>query len=78
MKTVISVPDSLFAQATALATRLEVSHCQLYAMALEKFVSEHQDNDLTARMNAYIDAYGQPVDPLFLGSVHCDMGQVAW
>lgn len=78
MKTAISLPDSVFEQADSLATRMHVSRSQLYVMALEKFIKEHQESDITEQLNAYIDAHGQPIDPVFLSASHRDMRQVEW
>jgi metal-responsive CopG/Arc/MetJ family transcriptional regulator len=43
MKTAISIPDSLFEDAEALAHRLHVSRSELYASALRAFVQEHDE-----------------------------------
>ncbi len=43
MKTAVSIPDPLFAQADELATRLHMSRSELYANALRAFVEEHDE-----------------------------------
>lgn len=78
MKTAISLPDSVFEQADSLATRLHVSRSQLYVMALERFIKEHQENDLTEQLDAFIEKHGQPIDPVFLNAVLPDMRKVEW
>lgn len=78
MKTAISLPDAVFEQADTLATRLHVSRSQLYVMALERFIKEHQESDITEQMNAFIDQNGQPVDPVFLSASLQDMRKVEW
>ena len=78
MKTAISLPDTVFEQADSLATRMHVSRSQLYVMALEKFIKEHQENDITAQVNEFIDKHGQPIDPVFLNAAHRDMRTVEW
>ncbi len=52
MKTAISLPDSLFESAEAMATRLGISRSQLYATALAEFIAEHEDASITARLDA--------------------------
>lgn len=52
MKTAISLPDDLFAMADSVAQDLGMSRSQLYAKALRAFIVSHQQNDLTARINA--------------------------
>lgn len=78
MRTAISLPDTIVEQADRLAARMQVSRNQLLVMALERFIAEHQGSDITERLNAYIDAHGQPIDPVFLGAPHRDMSKVEW
>ena len=78
MKTAISLPDTVFQEADVLASQMNISRSQLYVMALEKFIKEHQKNDITEQVNDYIDKHGQPIDPVFLTSAHRDMRKVEW
>ena len=68
MKTAISLPDEVFESADLLAGKLKVSRSKLYSMALEKFIRDNQKDDVTNRINEYIDKYGQPIDPIFLNA----------
>lgn len=52
MKTAISVPDTLFAQADALARLQGVSRSELYARAIEEYLARHRDEDVTSRLDA--------------------------
>ena len=52
MKVAISIPDPVFADAEALAKRMKISRSKLYAKALDAFVAEHANDDLTAIANA--------------------------
>lgn len=51
MKVAISIPDALFTEAERAAARLEVTRSGLYQRALERFLSEIQEDDVTRRMN---------------------------
>ncbi|HEX9549103.1 MAG TPA: hypothetical protein VF942_17315 [Acidimicrobiales bacterium] len=51
MKTAISIPDSLFDAADRLAHRLGLSRSQLYVRAIERFLAEESDDDVTAQLN---------------------------
>jgi predicted transcriptional regulator len=51
MKTAISLPDHLFEAAEKLARRLGISRSELYQRAIAQLVSEHQDSDITNRLN---------------------------
>jgi metal-responsive CopG/Arc/MetJ family transcriptional regulator len=60
MKTAISIPDAIFADAERLAERLGTSRSKLYAQAIEEFVSRHEEDDvsLTEQINAVIREIG--------------------
>lgn len=63
MKTAISLPDPLFAEAEDLAQQLGVSRSQLYALALAEFVSRRKDDDVTARLNAVFRDQSNQLEP---------------
>jgi metal-responsive CopG/Arc/MetJ family transcriptional regulator len=66
MKTAISIPDSLFQSAEALARRLRMSRSQLYAEALRLLVEQHEE----ARMRSVLDAlYGTESSELPQGAM---------
>lgn len=55
MKTAVSVPDDVFLDAEAAASRLGWTRSQVYATALRDFL-EKQDNDpVTSALNALAD-----------------------
>lgn len=78
MKTAISLPDEVFEAADILAAKLKISRSQLYVTALEKFIMENQETDITNRINDYIDKNGQPVDEAFLRGIVSDMKREKW
>ena len=51
MKTAISLPDDLFADADRLAAQVGMSRSQLYATALAEFLARHRDADVTAALD---------------------------
>jgi predicted transcriptional regulator len=51
MKTAISLPDEVFAQAERLARRLRKSRSELYRDALAEFVARHDPDAVTAAMD---------------------------
>ena len=67
MKTAVSIPDDVFADAERLAARLKTSRSRLYARAIAEFVARHNDEHVTATMNRAVrEAGGQ--DAAFLAS----------
>jgi hypothetical protein len=57
MKTAISIPTATFREAERTAKRLKVSRSELYRRALEAFMANLQDQDITASYNA---AFAEP------------------
>ena len=56
IKTAISIQKSLFEQAESLAQELNVSRSELFGLALETFVKNHQNQILLQDINkAYSD-----------------------
>ena len=65
MKTAVSIPDDVFADAERLALRLQTSRSQLYARALAEFVARHDDDRVTALMDQAVREAGSE-DATFL------------
>ena len=63
MKTAISLPDELFAQAEIEAKRLGVSRSELYSRALSEFVRRRQSDDITERLNSVYSEVSSELDP---------------
>ena len=64
MKVAISVPDPLFRQAESAARRLRIPRSQLYARALEAYLSRQHRSGVTDRLNAVYGAgRGEAPDP---------------
>ncbi len=51
MKTAVSVPDDVFADAEALAQRLKKSRSQLYSEALREYVARHAPDHVTEALD---------------------------
>lgn len=52
MKTAISIPDDLFADAERLARELGQSRSQLYSRAVREYVARHSADRVTAALDA--------------------------
>ncbi|MDD5308955.1 MAG: hypothetical protein PHU25_16700 [Deltaproteobacteria bacterium] len=63
MKTAISVPDPLFREADALARKLSKSRSQLYAEALEAFVTEYRADRVREALDAVYGSEPSALDP---------------
>ena len=56
MKTAISLPDQLYDDAEETAKSLGIPRSQLFAKALEEFISRHKQERITERLN---EVYGE-------------------
>lgn len=66
MKTAVSIPDDVFADAERLAERLAMSRSKLYARALAEFVARHDDEQVTELMNRAVAEAGAEDDVSFV------------
>ena len=64
MKTSISIPDPLFAEAEELARKLKISRSELFARAAANFVKAHSEANVTARLNEVYRADRSRPDPV--------------
>jgi metal-responsive CopG/Arc/MetJ family transcriptional regulator len=51
VKTAVSLPDQLYADAEKTAQSLGIPRSQLFARALEEFIEHHKRADVTERLN---------------------------
>jgi metal-responsive CopG/Arc/MetJ family transcriptional regulator len=58
MKTAVSIPDPIFAEAERLVEHLNISRSTLYSRALQEFVARHSPNAITERVNRVVDEIG--------------------
>ena len=63
MKTAVSLPDDVFAEAEACARRHATSRSQLYAAALREYLARHHPDRVTAALNRVYAAESEPLDP---------------
>jgi hypothetical protein len=64
MKTDVLIPDPLFEQAEALATKLRLSRDELFVKALSAFLREHHDAQITAQLNQVYSQRSSAIDPV--------------
>ena len=65
MKTAVSVPDDLFAQADRLAQRSRRSRSEVYSAALREYVARHAPDEVTAGLDAVLSDLGESGDDTF-------------
>lgn len=63
MKTAISLPDPLFEAADELAARLGVTRSELFRRALERLLSDYDDDRITEALNRVYSQETAALDP---------------
>ena len=64
MKAAVSIPDPVFKAADELAHRMGVSRSRLYSVALQRFVQEHDDDAITAKLDEVYSTEESALDPV--------------
>lgn len=77
VKTAVSIPDQLFADAEAAARRLGVSRSKLYARALEQFLAQQETDSVTARLDELAEEL-EPGSGVAVGRRLIDQGLWQW
>lgn len=78
MKTAISIPDSIYNSAEKLASRLGKSRSQLYTQALTSYVSKHQNENVTTKLNEVYGGNSSDIDPVLTKLQSKSLPQGAW
>lgn len=64
MKTAISLPDSVFEEAEALARELGVSRSELYTKALKAYLRKYNRNQMLNQLNKVYSEESSELDPV--------------
>jgi len=64
MKTAISLPDSVFDEAEALAQQLGLSRSELYTKALRAYLKKHNRNQILHKLNQVYSQESSELDPM--------------
>ena len=64
MKAAVSIPDPVFKAADELAERMGVSRSRLYSVALQRFVQDHEEDAITAKVNEIYANESSALDPV--------------
>ena len=64
MKTAISLPDSVFEQAEALAQQLGLSRSEFYTKALQAYLKRHNRDQILLKLNQVYAKDSSELDPV--------------
>jgi predicted transcriptional regulator len=78
MKTAISIPDELYAEAEALARRLRRPRSRLYADAMREYLARHDPDSVTAALNRLVDLFEPALDESIRAASTRILQRVEW
>lgn len=82
MKTAISLPDSIFQEAEALAQQLGISRSELYAEALKACLRRYNREQILSKLNQVYSQESSELDPVMAKiqfmSIRVRIGEVAF
>ncbi len=78
MKTAVSIPNDVFAEAERLAKRTNKSRSQVFSDALREYLARHSDDEITEAMNRAVDAAGQEPDEWLKIATHRILKRSEW
>jgi predicted transcriptional regulator len=78
MKTAISLPDPLYAEAERLARRLKKSRSQLYAEAVAAYLRRHDVETLTEAFDRVCAEVESRPDPMVKAAATRVLGRSEW
>jgi metal-responsive CopG/Arc/MetJ family transcriptional regulator len=78
MKTAVSLPDDVFAEAEALSQALGTSRSGLYAAALREYLARHRPDSVTAALDAIYAETGSAFDPALQAAAAQILERTEW
>ena len=78
MKTAVSIPDDLFADAERLARRTKKSRSRLFGDALKEYLARHSPEEITEAMNKALAEIGRENDPFPAAAARRSLERSEW
>ena len=78
MKVAVSVPDPIFNAAERLAKQRQMARSQLFAEALEEYVSRHGPDAITAKLNEVYASEGSAIEESLVRAQLKSIDHEAW
>ncbi|MFQ5853166.1 MAG: hypothetical protein ACE5JU_21615 [Candidatus Binatia bacterium] len=78
MKTAISIPDKVYAEAERLSRRLKKSRSQVYTEAVTEYLAHHDPEAVTEAMNRVCEVVDTRPDPAVSVAAKRTLHQVEW
>jgi metal-responsive CopG/Arc/MetJ family transcriptional regulator len=78
MKTAVSIPDEVYAEAEHLARRLKKSRSEVYRLALAEYLARHAPERVTEVMDRVCAAVGEETDEFATAAARLILERSEW
>lgn len=78
MKVAVSIPGPIFDAAERLARERQVPRSQVFAEALEEYITKKDPALVTAKLDEVYGALSSTVDPALASAQYTDLSDEAW
>ena len=78
LKSAISIPDKVFAEAERLSRRLKKSRSQVYTEAVTEYIARHNPEAVTEAMNRVCEVVDTYPDPAISAAARRTLEGVEW
>ena len=78
MKTAVSIPDEVFAEAERLARRMKRSRSDVYRQALAEYVARHAPDRVTEVLDRVMAEINEPPDQFARGATRRILRRSRW
>ena len=78
MKTAVSIPDEVFAEAERLAKRMKRSRSEIFSRALAEYVARHTPDRVTDAMNRTLAEVNELTDPFTIAAGTRLLSRTEW
>jgi metal-responsive CopG/Arc/MetJ family transcriptional regulator len=78
MKTAVSIPDEIFADAERLAKRMKRSRSEIFSRALAEYLARHMPDLVTEAMNQTLVEVNELTDPFTIAAGTRLLSRTEW
>ena len=78
MKTAISITDKLFQSAEDFARRHKINRSALFSTAVEKYIQDHRQDNVTEQLNKVYADQTSSLDPVLAGLQDLSLVREKW
>ncbi|MBI5527052.1 MAG: ribbon-helix-helix protein, CopG family [Deltaproteobacteria bacterium] len=78
MRTAVSIPNDVLAEAEKLAKRTKRSRNQVFRLALCEYVARHSPEEVTEKLNEVVDSVPKRADGFLTTVARCALERSEW